>query len=60
MSNYQTADRGGHGCGFIHDGTLIEEAEKWAKVGERSFYNWYATLSRDEQCQVKHHMDRKG
>ncbi len=53
-------DRHGHGCGFTHYGPLIEKAEYYASVGERTFYNWYQTLSWDDQRVVEHHMNRKG
>lgn len=52
-------DREGHGCGLVHDGPLIAAAEYYASVGERTFWNWYQTLSRDDQRLVEHHMNRK-
>lgn len=52
-------DREGHGCGFPHDTALTDEADRWAKLGERSFWSWYQTLTRDDQRIVEHHMNRR-
>lgn len=53
-------DREGHGCGFIHYGPLIEQADHYATIGERTFWNWFQTLTPDEQRQVDHHMRHGG
>ena len=58
MSTYE--DREGHGRGFIHYGPLIEAAERHARVGERTFWNWFQTLIPDERRQVEHHMQTHG
>lgn len=41
------------------DRPLLREAERYARVGERTFYNWYTMLSAEEQRIVKQHMEQR-
>lgn len=56
MSNYQTSEREDN-CGDCVRARLIEEAGFWARKGERTFWNWYQTLTTEQKKIVKAYME---